>query len=111
MATLETIMEHLRRTEREQKVRDEGLRRAFHDYANTIDRFIVTMKDLISATRLPMQMEDFTAIVTKMLAQQQELLQWVGTRADDGDDGVDADEAWDNAFPDENLPPEHPHGQ
>ena len=38
MSTIETIMEHLRRTEREQKVRDEGLRRAFHDYADTIDR-------------------------------------------------------------------------
>ena len=110
MSTIETIMEHLRRTEREQKVRDEGLRRAFHDYADTIDRFIATMKDLIAATKLPTEMDEFTRIVTKMLTQQRQLLEWVGARAAD-DDGVDADEAWDNAFPDENLPPEPPHGQ
>ena len=77
MSTIETIMEHLRRTEREQKVRDEGLRRAFHDYADTIDRFIATMKDLIAATKLPTEMDEFTRIVRKMLTQQRQLLEWV----------------------------------
>jgi hypothetical protein len=80
-------MEHLLRTEREQKVRDEGLRRAFYNYADVVDRLQKTLVDLMERTTMPMGMDEFMGMMTTMLNRQRQLLESIGGRvADDEDD-------------------------
>ena len=81
MASIESIMEHLLRMEREQKVRDDGLRRAFHNYADAVDRLRQTIVDMEMTHRMPMEMGEFMTLMTTMLNRQKQLLESIGERA------------------------------
>lgn len=83
MASIESVMEHLLRMEREQKVRDDGLRRAFHNYADAVDRLRQTIVDMEMTHRMPMEMGEFMTLMTTMLNRQKQLLESIGERVDD----------------------------
>jgi hypothetical protein len=101
MANLETIQAQLEKMEKDQRIRDESLRRAFHLFADNNDRLTNAIKGLVQRTSMPMEMGAFMELMTTLLNRQQQLLASIGERVET----VDADEAWDNAFPDEGLPP------
>jgi hypothetical protein len=83
MASIDTVMAMLERMEREQKVRDEGLRRAFYNYADVVERLQKTLVDLMEATRMPMEMGEFMTLMTTMLNRQQQLLESIGEHVED----------------------------
>ena len=83
MATIDTVLEHLLRMEREQKVRDEGLRVAFYNYSDVIQRMQQTIVDMVMAHRMPMEMGEFMTLMTTLLNRQKQLLELIGERVDD----------------------------
>jgi len=83
MASIETLQASFDRFEREQKARDDGLRRAFHMFADALKRLQETVETIEADHRLPMDMGQFITLMTTMLNRQQQLLESIGERVDD----------------------------
>lgn len=82
MASIETLQASFDRFEREQKVRDQGLLRAFDMFATELKRLQEMLADHEQEQRLPMDMGDFMRLMTMMLDRQQQLLEAIGARVE-----------------------------
>ena len=82
MANIETLQASFDRFEREQKVRDQGLLRAFAMFATELKRLQEMLADHEQEQRLPMDMGDFMRLMTMMLDRQQQLLEAIGERVE-----------------------------
>jgi hypothetical protein len=71
MASIETIQAHLDRMEREQRVRDDGIRRALDIYANEFRRLQTMVSERVIETHQVME------AVTDLLTRQNSLVQSV----------------------------------
>lgn len=97
MASIETIQAHLDRMEREQRVRDDGIRRALDIYANEFRRLQRMVADRVVETHQVME------TITDLLERQNSLVESVRELVEDR--AVDEDDDWDDQPPDTVHPP------
>jgi sRNA-binding protein len=88
MASIETIQAALDRMEREQRVRDDGIRRALDIYANEFRRLQTMVSDRVAETHQVM------GSITDLLTRQDSLIESVRELVEDRamDEGDDWDE-------------------
>jgi hypothetical protein len=86
LANFETIQASLDRMEREQKIRDDGLRRSFAIFVDEVQRLQRMLAEHASKQAMPMQMGEFITLMTTMLERQRLLLESISQRVEEGGD-------------------------